>query len=143
VAKFKYLGEWIQPNGLDNEANTVRAKKMETAFQLTRNVYNKKSLSTNTNAKIRYYNTVVKPESLYASECLSLNSLNTAKQLQEIEKKERKIVRRILGPKHENGIWKLRPNKEVYEKIERIGDTMGKRRVKFYGHLKRMNEGRG
>uniref|UniRef100_A0A8D8RIQ9 Craniofacial development protein 2 n=2 Tax=Cacopsylla melanoneura TaxID=428564 RepID=A0A8D8RIQ9_9HEMI len=137
VPKFKYLGEIIQPNGLDKEANKVRARKMENAFQLTRNIYNKKSLSIN--AKLRHYNTVIKPESLYASECLTLN---TAKQLEEIEKKERKIVRRILGPKQENGIWKLKSNKEVYEKTEKIGDTMRKRRVQFYGHLERMDENR-
>ncbi|KAL1451182.1 hypothetical protein WDU94_003467 [Cyamophila willieti] len=137
VPRFNYLGEIIQPNGLDKEANKVRARKMETAFQLTRNIYNKKSLSIN--AKLRHYNTVIKPESLYASECLTLN---TAKQLEEIEKKERKIIRRILGPRQENGMWKLRSNKEVYENTEKIGDTMRKRRVQFYGHLERMNENR-
>ncbi|KAL1460740.1 hypothetical protein WDU94_012692 [Cyamophila willieti] len=137
VTKFKYLGEIITPNGLDKEANQVRMRKMETAFQLTRNTYNKKSLSMN--AKLRHYNTVIKPESMYASECLSLN---TAKQLQELEKKERKIIRKILGPKQVNGIWKLRSNEEVYEKTERIGDTIRKRRVQLYGHLKRMKETR-
>ncbi|KAI5734809.1 hypothetical protein M8J77_010675 [Diaphorina citri] len=137
VAKFKYLGEIIQPNGLDKEANKVRARKMETAFQLTRNIYSKKCLSIN--AKIRHYNTVIKPECMYASECLALN---TAKQLEEIEKKERKIIRRILGPKHENGIWKLRSNKEIYDKIEKIGDSMRKRRVQYYGHLERMEGSR-
>ncbi|KAI5752798.1 hypothetical protein M8J77_020483 [Diaphorina citri] len=76
---------------------------------------------------------------MYASECLALNA---AKQLEEIEKKERKIMRRILGPKHENEIWKLRSNKEIYDKIEKIGDSMRKRRVQYYGHLERMEGSR-
>ncbi|KAI5714466.1 hypothetical protein M8J77_000221 [Diaphorina citri] len=137
VPKFKYLGEIIEPNALDKEGNKARMRKMETAFHLTKDVYNKKSLSIN--AKIRHYNTVIKPECLYASECLTMN---TKKDMENITKKERKIIRRVLGPRYENGIWKLRSNKEVYEKVEKIGDTMRKRRVSFYAHLKRMRDDR-
>jgi hypothetical protein len=137
VAKFKYLGEIIQPNALDKEGNRARCRKMETAFQLTKNMYNKKSISLN--AKLRLYNTVIKQECLYASECLTMN---TNKEMEEIAKKERKIVRRILGSRQENGIFKLRSNKEVYEKVEKVRDTMRKRRVTFYAHIKRMNENR-
>jgi len=137
VNKFKYLGELIQPNALDKGAILTRARKMEVAFQLTKNIYNKKSISIN--AKLRHYNTVIKPEGLYASECLILS---TARQLDVVERKERKIIRKILGPKYEDEKWKLRSNKEVYSKIEKITDTMRKRRVTFYGHIKRMNEDR-
>ena len=38
-----------------------------------------------------------------------------------------------------DGERRLKSNKEVYEKIEKITDTMKKRRVTFYGHLKRLN----
>ncbi|KAI5746185.1 hypothetical protein M8J77_000906 [Diaphorina citri] len=137
VEKFKYLGEIIQANASDKEANIKRSAKMETAFQLTRNFYNKKSISTN--AKIRHYQTVIKPESLYASECLSMHTKN---QLEELEKKERKIVRRILGARFDNGIWKLRSNQEVYQKVEKISTTMRKRRATFYAHIKRMDDNR-
>ena len=44
---------------------------MERAYGLTKNIYNKNC--TSWNAKIRHYNTVVKTECLYASECLSMN----------------------------------------------------------------------
>ena len=103
VSKFKYLGELIQPNALDKEAVLARAREMELAFQLTKNIYNKKSISIN--AKLRHYNTVIKPDGLYASECLALN---TARQVDEVEKKERKIIRKIPEPKCEDGKWKLR-----------------------------------
>lgn len=48
VLKFKYLGEINQPNGLDKEANKTRIRKLETAFHLTKNLYNKKCLSLDT-----------------------------------------------------------------------------------------------
>lgn len=47
-----------------------------------------------------------------------------------------------MGPRFENGIWKLKSNKEIYEKIEKISTTMRKRRISFYGHLKRMHKNR-
>lgn len=137
VTKFKYLGEIIEANASDKEGITARTRKMETAFQLTKNTYNKKSISIN--GKLRHYNTVVKPECLYASECLNMNMKG---QMEEVAKKERKIIRRIIGPRYENGIWKLRSNKEVYEKTDKIEDVMRKRRVSFYAHLKRMDENR-
>lgn len=137
VNKFKYLGELILPNALDKEAILARARKMELAFQLTKNIYNKKSISIN--AKLRHYNTVVKPEGLYASECLALN---TARQIDEVVKKERKIIRKILGPEYEDGKWKRKSNREIYARIEKITDTMRRRRMTFYGHIKRMDEGR-
>ena len=53
VNKFKYLGELIQANALDKEAVLARARKLELAFQLTKNIYNKKFISIN--AKPRHY----------------------------------------------------------------------------------------
>ena len=57
-------------------------------------------------------------------------------------KKERKIIRGILGPNFKNGINQKRSNTEVYMKIERITETFWKRRITFYGHLKRMDNNR-
>ena len=136
--KFKYLGEWIEPNGLDKEANRARARKLDLAYRLTQNRYNKRAISYK--AKLRHYSTVVKPEGLYASECLTLNKKG---DLQELEKKERKILRKILGPqKTADGTWKNRRNDDLYKHTEKITVTMRKRRLKFYGHLVRMDENR-
>lgn len=136
--KFKYLGEWIQPNGLDKEANKARARKLDLAYRLTQNRYNKRAISYK--AKLRHYSTVVKPEGLYASECLTLNKKG---ELKELELKERKILRKILGPrKSVDGTWKKRKNEDLYMQTENIVVTMRKRRLKFYGHLVRMDENR-
>ena len=53
-------------------------------------------------------------------------------------KKERKIPRKILGPKHtDEHTYRLRSNKEIEEYTD-IHSDMRKRRLKFYGHIKRM-----
>lgn len=138
VDKFKYLGEVIMKNGLDKEALRERIRKLEIAYQTSRTIYNKKCLSQNT--KIHHYETVLKPVVMYAAETLSLNADKGL--LEELEKKERRIIRGIMGSKYKNGIHQKRSNKEVYGKIEKITDTIRKRRARFYGHLKRMDGNR-
>ena len=45
--KFKYLGEWIEPNNSEKFTISTRVHKFETAFRLTHQLYNKKSISRN------------------------------------------------------------------------------------------------
>lgn len=137
VDHFKYLGEWISWNSLDKKALVIRANKVELAFQLTKNIYNKKSLSWN--SKLRHYKTVIKPEALYAAETLRLCNKGL---IENLEKKERKIIRKILGTKFQNNQVKLISNDKLYTKIEKISDTMRKRRIAFYSHLVRMKKNR-
>jgi len=111
---------------------------MEIAFQLTRNTYNKKTLSWNT--KLRHYQTVVRPEALYAAETLKITRTGA---LEKLEKIERRFIRKILGPKNnQEGEYRLRSNKELYLKVEKITDVMRKRRLQFYGHIYRMDDNR-
>lgn len=106
---------------------------MATAFRLTQNIYNKKSISKYT--KLRHYNTVVKPECLYGAETLVLNRKC---DIEHIQKCERKIVRKILGPiSTDVQTYRLRSNREI-EEHSNIHSDMRKRRLKFYGHIKRM-----
>lgn len=138
VDKFKYLGEWIQANGLDNTTSKERVRKIEMAYKLTQSLYNKKSISIQ--AKIRHYNSVLKPEATYGSECLTMNKKG---ELRDLEKRERKILRKILGPvKNAENTWIKRKNEDLFTKTEKITHTMRKRRLKLYGHLKRMDESR-
>jgi hypothetical protein len=57
---------------------------------------------------------------------------------------ERKIFRRIYGPKYENGDWKSRTNWELEEMNE--GENIVKwikgQRINWLGHLERMEEDR-
>jgi hypothetical protein len=57
---------------------------------------------------------------------------------------ERKIFRRIYGPKYENGEWKSRTNRELEEmnKGENIVKWIKGQRISWFGHLERMEEDR-
>jgi hypothetical protein len=57
---------------------------------------------------------------------------------------ERKIFRRIYGPKYENGEWKSRTNREQEDmsKGENIVKWIQGQRVSWLGHLERMVEDR-
>ena len=55
---------------------------------------------------------------------------------------ERKIFRRIYGPKYEDGEWKSRTNRDLEElsKGENIVKWIKGQRVSWLGHLERMEE---
>ena len=57
---------------------------------------------------------------------------------------ERKIFRRMYGPKYENGEWKSRTNRELEEmkKGENIVKWIKGQRISWLGHLERMEEDR-
>jgi len=57
---------------------------------------------------------------------------------------ERKIFRRIYGPKYENGEWKSRTNRELEEicKGENVVKLIKGQRISWLGDLERMEEDR-
>ena len=57
---------------------------------------------------------------------------------------ERKILRRIYGPKYENGKWKSRTNQELEEtsKVENIVKWIKGQRISWLGYLERIEEDR-
>jgi hypothetical protein len=68
----------------------------------------------------------------------------TKKEEQALLNFERKIVRRIYGPKYEDGEWKSRTNRELEElsKGENIVKWIKGQRISWLGHLERMEEDR-
>jgi hypothetical protein len=68
----------------------------------------------------------------------------TKKEEQALLTFERKIFRRIYGPKYENGEWKSRTNQELDEmsKGENIVKWIMWQRISLLGHLERMEEDR-
>ena len=56
---------------------------------------------------------------------------------------ERKMFRRIYGPKYEDGEWKSRTNLELEElsKEENIVKRIKGQRISWLGHLERMGGG--
>ena len=68
----------------------------------------------------------------------------TKKEEQALLAFERKIFRRIYGPKYEKGEWKSRTNRELEEmsKGEYIAKLIKGQRIRWLGHLERMEKGR-
>ena len=68
----------------------------------------------------------------------------TKKEKQAVLIFERKIFRRIYGPKYENGGWKSRTNRQLEEmsKGENIVKWTKGIRISCLGHLERMEEDR-
>ena len=68
----------------------------------------------------------------------------TKKEEQALLIFERKIFRRIYGPKYENGKWKSRTNRELEEmsKGENIVKWIKEIKISWLGHLERMEEDR-
>ena len=120
----------------NNNNNKFKVNKLKTAYYLTKVTYNKKSISIN--VKLRHYATVVRPEALHGVECLNLNM---KMMMEELAIAERRILRKILGPIKEGDQYRRRHNNEL-KHIEKITDTIRKRRIAFYGHLQRMNSNR-
>jgi len=68
----------------------------------------------------------------------------TKKEEQALLIFERKIFRRIYGPKYEDGEWKSRTNRELegLSKGENIVKWIKGQRICLLGHLERMEENR-
>jgi uncharacterized protein YjiS (DUF1127 family) len=68
----------------------------------------------------------------------------TKKEEQAVLVFERKIFRRIYGPKYENWEWKTRTNRELEEmsKEENIVKWIKGQRISWQGQLERMKENR-
>ncbi|KAK9887595.1 hypothetical protein WA026_023478 [Henosepilachna vigintioctopunctata] len=105
---------------------------MKRAYGITHNIYNKKCMSIHT--KIRHYNTVIKPQALYASETLTIL---TKSDMENILKEERKIIRKILSPKRTEEGYRLYSRKTT-QQMSNIAAHIRKRRRKFYGHISRL-----
>ena len=84
------------------EAVKFRVNKMKTAYYVTKDTYNKKSISIN--AKLGHYATVVRSESLYGAEYLAMNT----KIMEEFVIAERTILREILGSTKEGAQYRRR-----------------------------------
>ncbi|KAJ4440160.1 hypothetical protein ANN_08298 [Periplaneta americana] len=91
-------------------------------------------------AKLTLYKTVVRPIVLYGSETWTLSK----KMEQQLMTWERKILRKIYGPKYENGHWRIRYNTELktqYKSPDIVAEIKA-RRLEWLGHVIRMNDQR-
>jgi len=89
---------------------------------------------------LKLYKTLIRPVVLYVVEAWTLMK----KEEQALLIFERKIFRRIYGPKYENGEWKSQTNQELEEmnKGENIVKWIKGQRISWLGHLEKMEENR-
>lgn len=82
VIKCKYMGEVTQPNIVGKEMNLRQSKKHGTCVSADEKSIQQKSISETSATNLTHYNTVIRPQRLYASEGFVLN---TTKQFNVVE----------------------------------------------------------
>ena len=78
------------------------------------NVVHSGLFDTKNNDKLRHYATVVRPEAVYGTECLILNT----KMMEELAVVERRTLRKIVGPLKEGDQYRRKHNNELNKHIE-------------------------
>ena len=138
VAEFIYLGTLIcNDNRIEKEIQRRILAGSRTYFAAI-GLLKSRLLSRAT--KILLYKTLIRPVVTYGAETWTM----TKKEEEALLIFERKIFRRIYGPKNENGEWKSRTNLELEEisKGENIVKWIKGQRISWLGHLERMEEDR-
>jgi hypothetical protein len=98
-----------------------------------------KSRAVSRNTKVRMYRTIIRPV-VTCSETWCL----TASDERSLRTWERKVLRKIYGPVYDNGIWRIRTNKELmalYLELD-IVKEIKKARLRWLDHVERMSEDR-
>jgi hypothetical protein len=133
VDNFKYLGALVTSQ---NETETDIKDKIQrviAAFEpLTR--YLSKSM------KIRTYKTIIRPVILYGNETWTI----TGKMASTLMTWERQILRKIFGPRSEQGVWRIRSNLEIQNmyKSPDIVTEIKVTRLEWLGHVVRLEDTR-
>ena len=138
VAEFIYFSTLISDdNSVEKEIQKHILAGNITYFA-TISLFRSRLLSRAT--KMLLYKTLIRPVVSYGVEAWAV----TKKVERALLVFERKIFRRIFGPKYENGEWKSRTNRELEEmsKGVNIVKWIKGQRISWLGHLERMEEGR-
>jgi hypothetical protein len=133
VAEFIYLGTLISnDNSVEKEIQRLILAGNRTYFAAI-SLFRSRLLSRAT--KILLYKKLIRPVVSYGAEAWT----KTKKEEQALLIFERKIFRRIYGPKYENGEWKGRTNRELQEMNggENKVKWIKGQRISCLGHLER------
>jgi hypothetical protein len=136
VDNFKYLGDLITSQ---NEVVADIKGKIAAGNRCYRS-FSKIDIYISKNTKIRIYKTIIRPIVLYGSETWAI----TGKMTYSLMTWERKILRKIYGPKCEQRVWRIRTNLEL-QNVYRSPDIVTEiqvRRLEWLGHIIRMDGAR-
>ena len=138
--EFKYLGVIVTNDGRMKREVEARIGAGNRCYSSLIELLKKRSISRAT--KLRLYNSIVRPIILYGCETWAL----TKAMENRFEVLENKILRRILGPVYDSQRqeWRIRHNWEIREQTKQphIKDVIRLKRLKWAGHIARMQEDR-
>jgi len=136
VKEFKYLGSIISNKGGSQTDIRARLLAANRCYFALLDIL--KSRQITRMLKLKIYKTIIRPIAIFGSECWTLN-LSDERLLVTWE---RKILRKILGAINDNGIWRIRKNKEIYDLFREpdIIVIIKRGRLRWLGHLLRMDE---
>jgi hypothetical protein len=107
VDKFKYLGSLVTENSENSTEIQIRIVSGDRCyFSLIKLL---KSRAVERNTKVRTHRTIIRPVVTCGSETWCL----TGDDDRSLRTWERKVLRKIYGPVYDNGIWRIRTNKEL------------------------------
>jgi hypothetical protein len=140
VASFKYLGVILNEDNNNQTDLQERIKNANKTYFMLQKLFKNKSILRK--LKLRLKNTIIDKTVTYASETWTLTKRDS-KQLNIFEKK---VYRRILGPVYdsEKENWRILTNKEIYSSFKKptIIETIRLNRLRWFGHVQRMEENR-
>lgn len=130
---FKYLGVTIDQENREEVEVNARLILGNKCYWALKTLLKCRLLSRKTKSKL--YKTIIQPIVLYGSETWTL----TKNQEKKIIIFENKVLRTIYGPINENGVWRVRTNKELREMYTDpdIIAQIKSRRLRWAGHVKR------
>ena len=135
VEEYKYLGTMFGRNGKVNDEIKYRIKQATNVYyQLNQTILGKKEVSQKT--KIQIYNTIYKPTLLYGAESWPVNN----KIEQKITAAEMKYLRRISNKTKRDMIRNTKIREDL--KVKPITEYIETSQLKWYGHVKRMENKR-
>lgn len=138
VQSFKYLGSILNVTNDIEEEIKMRITQGNRCFFALKHLFRSSLVSRAT--KLRLYKTIIRPIVMYGSETWPL----ATKHESTISCFERKILRAICGPIHENDVWRIRTNRELKDIFgsETIIGTIKAGRLRWAGHVARMTDDR-
>jgi hypothetical protein len=135
------MGATLMNRNSIHEEIKSRLKSGNSCYHSVQNLLSARLLSKNTN--IRVYRTIILPVVLYGCETWSL----TQREKQRLRLFEDRVLRRIFGPKRDEGTgeWRRLHNEELNDLYSspNIIRVLKSRRMRWAGHVARMGEETG